>query len=140
MNEPTRVRYTIIATTTLVAVLVYLDRICIAEIAKRDDFRAAFGIGDKGVGVFMSAFFFAYALAQVPSGWLADRFGARGMLTLYVLAWSVCTVLTGWVGGFVMLILARVFFGLAQAGCYPTSGSLITVSYTHLTLPTILLV
>ena len=87
MNEPTRVRYTIIATTTLVAVLLYLDRICIAEIAKRDDFRAAFGIGDKGAGVFMSAFFFAYALAQVPSGWLADRFGARGMLTLYVLAW-----------------------------------------------------
>jgi len=125
MNEPTRVRYTIIATTTLVAVLLYLDRICIAEIAKRDDFRAAFGIGDKGAGVFMSAFFFAYALAQVPSGWLADRFGARGMLTLYVLAWSVCTVLTGWAGGFVMLILARVFFGLAQAGCYPTSGSLI---------------
>jgi ACS family glucarate transporter-like MFS transporter len=125
MNQPTRVRYTIVASTTLVAVLLYLDRICIAEIAKRDDFRAAFDIGDQGAGAFMSAFFFAYALAQVPSGWLADRFGARGMLTLYVLAWSVCTALTGWAGGFVMLILARVFFGLSQAGCYPTSGSLI---------------
>ena len=53
---PTRVRYSIIATTTLVAVLLYLDRICIAEIAKRDDFRLAFGIGDKGAGAFMSAF------------------------------------------------------------------------------------
>lgn len=122
---PTRVRYSIIATTTLVAVLLYLDRICIAEIAKRDDFRLAFGIGDKGAGAFMSAFFFAYALAQVPSGWLADRFGARGMLAIYVVLWSACTVFTGLAGGFVMLILARVFFGIAQAGCYPTSGSLI---------------
>ena len=122
---PTRVRYSIIATTTLVAVLLYLDRICIAEIAKRDDFRLAFGIGDKGAGAFMSAFFFAYALSQVPSGWLADRFGARGMLATYVVLWSICTVLTGLAGGFVMLILARVFFGIAQAGCYPTSGSLI---------------
>jgi len=122
---PTRVRYSIIATTTLVAVLLYLDRICIAEIAKRDDFRLAFGIGDKGAGVFMSSFFFAYALAQVPSGWLSDRFGARGMLAVYVLLWSVCTVFTGLAGGFVMLILARVFFGIAQAGCYPTCGSLL---------------
>ena len=125
MPEPTRARYTIVASTTLVAVLLYLDRICIAEIAKRDDFRAAFEIGDKGAGLFMSVFFFAYALAQVPAGWLSDRFGARGMLTFYILAWSICTVLTGLVGGFAMLIAARVFFGFAQAGCYPTSGGLL---------------
>ena len=125
MESPTRVRYTIVGTTTLVAVLLYLDRICIAEIAKRDDFREVFGIGDAGAGMFMSVFFFAYALAQVPAGWLADRYGARGMLTIYVLAWSACTMLTGLAGGFAMLIAARVFFGFAQAGCYPTSSGLI---------------
>ena len=89
MESPTRVRYYIVGTTTLVAVLLYLDRICIGTIADRPDFKEAFGIGDEGSGAIKSAFFYAYALAQVPAGWLADRYGARGMLTFYLVAWSV---------------------------------------------------
>lgn len=125
MESPTRVRYQIVGTTTLVAVLLYLDRICIGTIADRPDFKEAFGIGDEGSGAIKSAFFYAYALAQVPAGWLADRYGARGMLTFYLVAWSVCTALTGLASGLVMLIAARALFGIAQAGCYPTAGGLI---------------
>ena len=70
---PTRVRYSIVASTTLVAVLLYLDRNCISMIAKDDDFRSAFGIGQEGAFAVMAMFYLAYALAQVPAGWLADR-------------------------------------------------------------------
>jgi len=125
MSQPTRVRYTIVGTTTLVAVMLYLDRICIGTIADRPDFKEAFDIGDGGSGAIKSAFFYAYALAQVPAGWLADRYGARGMLTFYLVAWSICTALTGLASGLVMLIVARALFGVAQAGCYPTAGGLI---------------
>ncbi len=128
---PTRVRNCIIASSTLVAVLLYLDRTCIMQIAASVDFRSEFNMLDSNEGgparqgYFMSAFFFTYALAQVPAGWLADRFGARGMMTGFVLLWSACTVLTGLAANFAMLIAARLLFGLAQAGCYPTSSSLL---------------
>ena len=122
---PTKIRYQIVGTTTLVAVLLYLDRICIAEIAKLDAFKTELDLSDKQTGAILSAFFLAYALGQVPAGWLSDRYGARRMLPIYIILWSICTALTGLATGFVMLIVARLVFGLAQAGCYPTAGSLI---------------
>ncbi|MCA9131681.1 MAG: MFS transporter [Planctomycetales bacterium] len=122
---PTTVRYRIIGSTTLVAALLYLDRICIAEIAKLDAFRSELQLSDRQLGAMLSAFFFAYALGQVPAGWLSDRFGARRMLPIYIILWSLCSAMTGLATGFLMLIIARLVFGLAQAGCYPTAGSLI---------------
>ncbi len=122
---PTRTRYRILGVTTLAAVLLYLDRICISEIVKLDAFQSELGLSPEQIGAVLSSFFFAYALAQVPAGWLADRFGARRMMPVYIVLWSVCTVLTGLASGFVMLIIARLVFGVAQAGCYPTAGSLI---------------
>ena len=124
-NQATKVRYRVIGATTLAAVLLYLDRVCLAEIAKLDEFKTALGIGDHHKGAILASFFFAYALAQTPAGWLSDRFGARKMLPFYILAWSACTLMTGLAGGFVAFIVARSLFGLAQAGCYPTAGSLI---------------
>ncbi len=122
---PTTIRYQVIGATTLAAVLLYLDRICIAEIAKLDEFKSALDLSAKQVGAVLSSFFVAYALAQVPAGWLSDRFGARKMLPLYIVVWSLCTVLTGLANGLLMLVVARLLFGVAQAGCYPTAGSLI---------------
>ncbi len=124
-DQPTSVRHRVIGATTLAAVFLYLDRICIAEIAKEDAFRNALGLTETQVGTVLGAFFFAYALAQVPAGWLSDRFGARKMLPVYILAWSLCTALTGLATGFAMLMAARLIFGFTQAGCYPTAGSLI---------------
>ncbi|MCA8998112.1 MAG: MFS transporter, partial [Planctomycetaceae bacterium] len=125
-NEPaTAVRFQIIGATTLAAVFLYLDRICIAEIAKLEEFRTTLGLSERQVGAVLSAFFLTYALAQVPAGWLSDRLGARTMLPIYISIWSLCTILTGLANGFVMLMVARLLFGISQAGCYPTAGSLI---------------
>jgi ACS family glucarate transporter-like MFS transporter len=115
----------VIGATTLAAVMLYLDRICIAEIAKLDQFKTDLALSEKQIGVVLSAFFFAYALAQVPAGWLSDRFGPRKMLPTYIVIWSLCTMLTGLANGFLVLLTARLLFGFSQAGCYPTAGSLI---------------
>ncbi|MEZ6136577.1 MAG: MFS transporter [Pirellulaceae bacterium] len=114
-----------IGATTLAAIMLYLDRICIAEIAKLDEFKSALSLSDQQTGAVLSAFFFSYALCQVPAGWLSDRFGARRMLPLYICIWSLCTILTGMATGFFMLIVARLLFGISQAGCYPTANILI---------------
>jgi sugar phosphate permease len=78
------------------------------------------------MGIFMSAFFWPYALAQIPSGWLADRFGARKMMTIYILAWSFFTAMMGLASGFIMLVAMRAAYGLGQAGAYPTSSSIVS--------------
>lgn len=121
----TRVRHAVVGVTSLAAVMLYLDRVCIAEIAKLDAFRLELGLTESQKGAVLSAFFFSYALAQVPAGWLSDRWGARRMLPLYIVLWSGCTALTGLASGFAMLLAARLIFGVTQAGCYPTAGSLI---------------
>ena len=123
--NPTGVRHQIIGITTLVAFTMYLDRICIAEIAKLDDFRNTLLLSEKETGAILSAFFFTYALGQVPAGWLSDRLGSRIMLPVYIIIWSICTMFTGLANGFAMLFIARMLFGFAQAGCYPTASSLI---------------
>jgi nitrate/nitrite transporter NarK len=87
--------------------------------------REDLGLSHREFGWCMSAFFFSYALAQVPSGWLTDRFGARLMLTWYIIAWSFFTAALGWVTGLVMLLVVRLAAGLAQAGAYPTAASVV---------------
>jgi len=122
--KPTRRRYLVIAAAFLMAVLLYLDRFCvgIAEPFIRQDL----GLTKQQMGNFMSAFFWTYALGQVPAGWMSDRYGARRMLTIYILTWSVFTALMGFAGGFVMLLITRAAYGLGQSGAYPTSSTIIS--------------
>lgn len=121
--RPTRIRYYVVFATFLTAVLLYLDRFCMnfAQRYVKEDL----GLTDQQVDYCMSAFFLTYALAQVPSGGLTDRFGPRRMLTWYVLAWSLFTAAMGWVGGFIGLMLVRMAAGVSQAGAYPTAARIV---------------
>src|SRR5436190_5531068 len=111
-GRPTRVRYLVVGLATLASLLLYLDRFCIA-IAERL-IKEDLGLSNTQMAWVFSAFFWTYALAQVPSGFLSDRYGARRMLTLYILVWSLFTGLIGLAAGFVMVLLFRLGFGLAQ--------------------------
>ena len=124
-EKPTSVRHRIIAVTMLMAFILYLDRICMGEIVKSISFHEELGLSKVEIGRILSAFFFAYALLQVPAGWASDRFGARPMLTIYIVLWSLFTILTGLMNGFIGLLVARLLCGVAEAGAYPTSMALI---------------
>ncbi|MFQ5731367.1 MAG: MFS transporter [Planctomycetaceae bacterium] len=123
-QRPTIVRHFVVLVCMLMAVLLYLDRFCVSiaqPYIKQDLHLSTFQ-----VGFFFSAFFLTYALFQVPSGWMTDRFGSRIMLAVYVLAWSFFTAMMGLSYGFLMLILMRAAYGLGQAGAYPTSASILS--------------
>ncbi|MCC6507759.1 MAG: MFS transporter [Pirellulaceae bacterium] len=124
-QKPTTVRYKIIGMTMLMAFILYLDRICMGEVVKSVSFNRDMGLTDEQIGSILGSFFFAYAMFQVPAGWASDRFGARPMLTAYIILWSMFTLLTGFVTGFVGLLIARLLCGAAEAGAYPTSMALI---------------
>ncbi len=120
----TNVRYMVVGTTALMSVLLYLDRFCIsfAEMFIKEDL----GLSDIQIGFMLSAFFWTYALGQVPAGWLTDRFGSRIMLVIYVLLWSLFTGLTGLAIGFSMLLVLRFGFGFSQSGAYPTGANIVS--------------
>ena len=123
IDSPTRVRYVVLGLTTMVAVLLYLDRICLsfAALYVKEDL----GISNEQMAVVLSAFFWAYALGQLPAGWLADRFGARLMLAVYVAVWSTFTGLLAFAHGLMILIVLRLGCGLFEAGGYPAAAGLI---------------
>jgi MFS family permease len=96
----------------------YLDRVCISTAAP--SIKADLALSDAQMGYVFSAFTLAYALFEVPSGWLADRFGARVMLTRIVLWWSAMTAATGAATGFASLVALRWLFGMGEAGVLPS--------------------
>lgn len=124
VERPSSVRLLIVAAATLMSFLLYVDRFCVsfAEPYIKQDLGLTYG----QIAWFTSGFFWTYALAQVPSGWLSDRYGARIMLTLYILTWSVFTAVIGAAEGFALLIIARLGCGIGQAGAYPTAASVIS--------------
>ena len=122
-SSPTVVRRWVLGVTALAAVLLYLDRFCMAfaqRYVKED-----LGLSDAQIDTCMSVFFLSYGLAQVPTGGLTDRFGSRAMLTIYILAWSFFTAAMGWVGGFYGLVAVRLAAGVSQAGAYPTGARIV---------------
>ena len=121
--HPTRVRIGVAAVLTLMSCLLYLDRFAVGIASEyiREDLRMT----QTQMSWFLSAFFWSYALSQVPAGWLSDRFGPRLMLTIYILAWSAFTGLLGMAAAVWMVLHLRLYMGAAQAGAFPVCGGLI---------------
>jgi sugar phosphate permease len=115
------VRYRIIALSMCMSLILYLDRFALAPITNTllEDLH----LTKEEFGRRNMFFFWSYAIFQVPAGALADRFGARRMLTLYVIAWSLATIALGFVPGLLGLLGLHAVMGTAQAGAYPAAGS-----------------
>jgi ACS family glucarate transporter-like MFS transporter len=71
------------------------------------------------MGLITSAFSAAYAVLQIPGALFIRRVGTRFGVAMVVLAWSFFTMLTGFAGGFLSLLLLRVGFGFAEAPLFP---------------------
>jgi sugar phosphate permease len=116
-------RYTIVGITALAALWMYIDRVCFSTLA--DPIKTDLGLTPEQRGDILGAFFFTYALFQIPMGSLADRFGPRLVLALSIAAWSLVTAATGFVGGFVGLLAVRLMLGVTEAGAYPAAAGLV---------------
>jgi len=121
--SPTRVRFLVVLLCTVMSVLLYLDRFAISPAT--DSVLRELNLDKEQFGRTSMAFFFAYALLQVPAGWLSDRWGARGMLALFVVGWSIATACLGLVNGLAAIVVVRLVLGATQAGAYPAAASLL---------------
>jgi MFS family permease len=80
------------------------------------------------LGLLLSAFFWTYATAMTPAGWLAERYGAPRVLTAGVVIWSLATLLTGFATGLVSLLLLRLMLGLGESAAFPCASKIIASS------------
>ncbi|EBZ0491406.1 MFS transporter [Salmonella enterica subsp. enterica serovar Infantis] len=118
-----RRRWGIILILLLAAVVNYLDRANLS-IANTTIARE-FGFSGTEMGLLLSAFLWPYALANLPAGWLVDRFGAKKMFSCALTLWSVVTFLMGFVNGYSFFYGLRILLGVAESPFF-TAGIKVT--------------
>lgn len=116
-DRPTRTRYWVIVFAVTLAVIQYIDRVAISQ--AMPDIAAELRFTDAQKGMIFSAFTLAYALFEIPTGWLGDKLGAKSVLIRVVLWWSFFTAATGWAWSYVSMMVTRFLFGAGEAGCFP---------------------
>jgi sugar phosphate permease len=128
--RPTRVRYIVLGLTIAAYMITYIDRVVISSAVP--SIQKEFGFSIVTMGWILSSFQWAYALFQIPGGWLGDRIGPRRAMTLIVTWWSLFTCFTvfAWSAGSMALI--RFLFGMGEAGAFPIA----TRSLSRWMLPT----
>ena len=87
----------------------YMDRSNIS--VAQPEIGKEFGLDKSSMGLVRSAFTWAYAMGQIPAGWLGDRFGPKKVLTVIMSWWAVAAALTGAALGMVSLFSARLLLG-----------------------------
>lgn len=118
--QPTRARLGILALISAATMLNYLDR-SVLGVAK-PALTAELHIGPEVMGLIFSAFSWTYALAQVPGGFVLDKFGTRITYGLSLFLWSAATALHGFASGVAGLLGARLALGLAESPCFPANS------------------
>jgi sugar phosphate permease len=116
-TQPSKGRWYVLVIISVMYLITYLDRVNISTAAPQ--ISKEFGFDNVTMGYIFSAFVWAYALFQVPGGWLSDRFGARGVLATIVAYWSVMTAATGAAFNATSFIVLRFLFGVGEAGAFP---------------------
>jgi sugar phosphate permease len=124
---PTYVRHLVLAALCLITTINYIQRNSLggAETTVRADLHLL----RKDTGDAMGAFFLTYALFQVPSGWLAQRWGGRRALAIYAAGWSIAMAFTAAATSKPALVGARGLMGAFQAGIFPCSTMIVASWY-----------
>jgi MFS family permease len=123
-TPPSRVRIGVLWFAITLAIITYVDRVCISQAAPA--MQAELGLSKMQMGYAFTAFGWAYALFEIPGGWLGDRIGPRRVLMRVVGMWSIFTVATGWAWNLASLVVCRFLFGVGEAGCFPNIAKAFT--------------
>jgi MFS family permease len=120
-------RWTIVGLLFAASLINYLDRATISvalPLIGRD-----LRLGPETKGVLLSAFFWSYALMQVPIGWTSDRVNLRWLYAGAFALWSVSQGLTGFAGTLGALILFRVLLGIGESIYLPGGTKIVSMLF-----------
>jgi MFS family permease len=101
----------------------YIDRVTLSVTSPM--ISAELHLRPAQTGVLLSSFLWAYALAQIPAGALADRVAARPLLGGALGLWSAAQAAAGLAAGLPQLIGLRLLLGLGEAPQWPVAARVI---------------
>jgi sugar phosphate permease len=118
-SKGSHVRWVVLLLLCLMYLITYLDRVSLANTA--GPIMKEYGFNKVTMGIIFSSFIWAYALFQVPGGWLGDRFGPRKVLSVIMAYRTVIAILTTGAMGFASFWGIRFALGVGEAGAFPTA-------------------
>jgi MFS transporter, ACS family, D-galactonate transporter len=116
------VRWRIFAIIFMLVVINLIDRVTLS--IAMPTISKEFSLEPAIQGLVLSAFFWSYALLQIPGGWLIDRFGPRALITGATIGWGSFQAIAGLATGGVTLLISRVGLGAAEAPLFPAGAKL----------------
>ena len=120
-------RWLIVGLLFLASLINYLDRATVSmalPLISQD-----LGLGPTSKGLLLSAFFWSYALMQVPIGWCADRFNLRWLYAGAFALWSLAQGLTGFAGSLGVMIIFRILLGIGESVYLPGGTKIVSLLF-----------
>lgn len=108
-------RWAIVGLLCAAFVIAYFDRQNLSIALTTPDFKAFFHLDDNQRGLLNSAFFWTYAMLQIPAGWIVDRYGVKYPFAISLGLWSIVAGATSWCGTFSELFGIRLLLGAGEA-------------------------
>lgn len=120
--KPTNIRWRVFFMLLMLVTINYVDRavLSIAMPAIQKDL----GLDPAIVGLILSSFFWGYAIMQIPSGWIADKYRPDKVVFSAALGWGIVQALTGFISGAKSLLFLRVLLGITEAPVMPGCSKL----------------
>jgi len=128
---PSGSRWVLLALLVASICINYVDRGNLSVAAATPAFRADLNIDSRDLGVLFSAFFFTYAACQILAGWLIDRYNVYHIITAGFALWSAATVMMGFAGSFLALLVWRLALGAGEAVAYPAYSKILAANYVE---------
>ncbi|MDO6693888.1 MFS transporter [Aliiglaciecola sp. 3_MG-2023] len=124
LNKPTRKRFQILALIFISVVINYMDRtnLSVAAAALSDEL----SLSAIQMGLLFSAFGWTYSILQIPGGMAVDLVKTRLLYPFILTAWSLATLVQGFVSSFSALIGCRLAIGVFEAPSYPCNNKIVT--------------
>ncbi|MDQ6598858.1 MFS transporter [Bacillus salipaludis] len=127
MKSKGNYRWTVVIWLLIGGVINYLDRTNLSIAAP--EMIKELHLNNTDIGLMGTVFSWTYAMMQLPSGWLIDRFGAKRVFSIAVIWWSFATALTGACNKLGTLLGARFLLGVGEAPCMPSNAKITSYWY-----------
>jgi len=119
--ETERHRWVIVGLLSLGMIIAYVSRANLSVVLAIPNFIKLFHLSDTDRGMLNSAFFWAYALLQIPAGWVVDRYGVKFPYALSFVFWCMASAAAAFAHSVAQLVALRVLLGVAESIVAPAS-------------------
>lgn len=112
-------RWSLVCLLCFGIIIAYIDRTNLSVSLASADFKALFHLTDKDRGLLGSAFFWSYAVLQIPAGFIVDRFGVKKPMAIGLACWCAASALTAGASLIWQLLAMRLVLGVFESVVTP---------------------